>query len=161
MVEISLDSTKQHGQIIMYPNRSASWQSVKRFLWVISIFAFTIAFTFAFYGLWMVLPFAGLEILALVLLMYWVALQCRRQQVIRFGDHQIIVEKGYETPNQTWTSELFWTRLVIDRPPGYGRPQRLYLRSKQQQLEIGEFLNEEDKKRLVAELRGVVNVVKW
>ena len=68
MVEISLDSTKQHGQIIMYPNRSASWQSVKRFLWVISIFAFTIAFTFAFYGLWMVLPFAGLEILALVLL---------------------------------------------------------------------------------------------
>ena len=161
MVEISLDSTRTHGQIIMCPNRSASWASVKRFLWVISILAFTIAFSFAFFGLWMVLPFAGIEILVLVLLMYWVALQCRRQQVIRIGDHQIVVEKGYEQPVETWQSELFWTRLVIDRPPGRGRPRRLYLRGKQKQLEIGEFLNEEDKKRLVAELRGVVGIINW
>jgi len=93
--------------------------------------------------------------------MYWVALQCRRQQVIRFGDHQIVVEKGYETPTQTWASELFLTRLIVARAPGPGRPQRLYLRGKQQQLEIGEFLNEEDKIRLVAELRGVVHIVNW
>jgi len=161
MVEISPESTKKHGQIVLCPNRSADWRTVKLFLWVVSVFALSIGLFFACFGLWMVLPFAGLEVLALVGLMYWVALQCRRQQVIRFGDHQIVVEKGYETPTQTWVSELFWTRLVIARPPGLGRPQRLFLRGKQQQLEIGEFLNEEDKKRLVAELRGVVNIVNW
>ena len=161
MVEISPDSTKKQGRIILCPNRSADWRTVKLFLWVVSVFALSIGLFFASFGLWMVLPFAGLEVVALVGLMYWAALQCRRQQVIRFGDHQIIVEKGYETPRETWASDLFLTRLVIDRPPGFGRPQRLYLRGKQQQLEIGEFLNDEDKKRLVAELRGVVNIVNW
>jgi len=161
MVESRLDIAGRQGQIILYPNRSASWKSIKQFLWAISVFAFTIAFSFAFFGLWMVLPFAGLEIFALVGLMYWVALQCRRQEVIRIVDHRIVVEQGYETPKKTWQSDLFMTRLVIDRPTGYGRPRRLFLRGSQQQLEIGQFLNEEDKKLLVAELRGVVGIVNW
>ena len=161
MVETSLDCAKKQGQIILYPNRSADWRTVKIFLWSISCFMMTIAFAFAYSGLWMVLPFAGLEILALVLLMYWVALQCRRQQVIRIADHRIVVEKGYESPRQTWQSELFWVRLVISPPPYRGHPRRLYLRNKQNQLEIGEFLNDEDKKRLVADLNGVVNIVHW
>jgi uncharacterized membrane protein len=161
MVESNLDSTKSNGRIVIYPNRSVSWRTVKLFLWFVSAFAMLIAGSFAVVGLWLVLPFAGLEILALVLLMYWVALQCRRQQVIRIGDHQIVVEKGYESPRQTWASELFLARLIIDQPPYRGHPQRLYLRGKRKQLEIGEFLNEEDKKKLVAELQGVVNIVKW
>jgi len=161
IVEISLDSAKKQGQIVLCPNRSADWRTVKLFLWVVSVFALSIGLFFACFGLWMVLPFAGLEVLVLVAMMYWVALQCRRQQVIRYGDHQIVVEKGYESPEQTWASELFLTRLVIDRSPGFGRPQRLFLRGKQQQLEIGEFLNDEDKKKLVSELRGVVNIVNW
>lgn len=161
MVEINLDCAKKHGQIILSPNRSADWRTVKLVLWGISSFMMLIGLSFAFLGLWMVLPFAGLEVLALVLLMYWVALQCRRQQVIRIGDHQIVVEKGYESPRQTWQSELFWARLVISPPAYRGHPRRLYLRSKQEQLEIGEFLNDEDKKRLVAELNGVVSIVNW
>jgi len=161
MVESSLDSAKTHGLIVLYPNRSASWRTIKLFLWFVSVFAMIIGLSFAFVGLWVVLPFAGLEVLALALFMYWVALQTRRQQVIRIGDHQIIVEQGYRSPTKVWESDLFLTRLVINAPPYRGHPQRLYLRGREQQLEIGEFLNEEDKEKLVAELRGAVNIVNW
>ena len=160
MVESTLDSTTLQGQIVLCPNRSIRWSTVKLFLWAVSAFAMSIALAFASFGLWMVLPFAGLEVFALVGLMYWVALQTRRQQVIRIGDHRIVVEKGYESPRQTWQSELFWLRLVIDQPSRRNHPQRLILRGREQQLEIGEFLNDDDKKQLVSELRRCLNVIR-
>jgi len=159
MVESNLDSTGTQGQIILCSNRSASWRTVKLVLWLVSTFAMIIALSFAFVGLWMVLPFAGLEVLALVGFMYWVALQCRRQQVIHIGRYQIVVEQGYQYPKKTWESELFFTRLVISTPPYRGHPRRLFLHSKQQQLEIGEFLNDEEKNRLIADLRGAIKMV--
>lgn len=159
MVESSIDVVREQGYIILSPNLSAEWNVMKNFIWIISCFALLIASSFALVGLWMILPFAGFEIIALVLLMYWVACQCRRRQVIYLDGSRIRVEKGYREARLAWDSELFWTRLIIGKPPYRGHPSKLILRSKQQQLEIGEFLNEHDKAMLVAELRRVINVV--
>lgn len=160
MIESNLDRANSQGHIVVCPNMSGQWQTTKRFLWIVSSLAILIATAFALVGLWMILPFAGLEIIALVSLMYWVAHQCRRKQVITFEDNKVLVEKGIYNPESTWESELFFTRLFIDKPPYRGgQPLKVFLRSQQQQLEIGEFLNEDDKKKLIAELRGVISVV--
>ncbi|MEJ2141049.1 MAG: DUF2244 domain-containing protein [Gammaproteobacteria bacterium] len=160
MIESNLDISKGQGHIVVCPNMSGQWQTTKLFLGIVSCLALLIAIAFALLGLWMILPFAGLEIIALVSLMYWVAHQCRRKQVIHFEDNRIRVENGYHLPKSTWESELFFTRLLIDKPPYRGgQPLKVFLRSKQQQLELGEFLNEQDKKKLIGELRGVINVV--
>lgn len=160
MIESNLDISKGQGHIVVCPNMSGQWQTTKLFLWIVSSLALLIATVFALLGLWMILPFAGLEIIALVSLMYWVAHQCRRKQVIHLGENRIRVEKGFHLPNSTWESELFFTRLFIDKPPYRGgQPLKVFLRSKQQQLEIGEFLNEQDKKKLITELRGIINFV--
>lgn len=159
MIESNLDIAKGQGHIVVCPNMSAQWHTTKLFLWLISCLALFIATAFALVGAWMILPFAGLEIIALVSLMVWVANQCRRKQVIHIEDNRIHVEKGVHTPKSTWESELFFTRLIIDKPPYRGgQPLKVFLRSQQQQLEIGEFLNEDDKKKLIAELRGVMSV---
>lgn len=159
MIESNLDSTRGCGHIIVCPNLSSQWHVTKLLLWIIASLALLIAIGFAVAGLWLILPFTGLEIIALVVLMYWVAHQCHRRQVIHLDDSRIVVEMGHHFPKSAWESELFWTRLIIDKPPYRGHPNRLILRSKQQQLEIGEFLNEPDKEKLVAELRGVISVV--
>lgn len=158
MVESNVDSAGD-GHIVVSPNLSSQWQTTKILLWIISCVALFIGTIFAFLGLWMILPFAGIEVLALVLVTYWVACRCRHKQVIHFDDNRIRVEKGYLTPRLAWDSELFWTRLIINKSPYRGHPSKLILRSKQQQLEIGEFLNEHDKKKLIAELRHVISVV--
>lgn len=159
MIESSLDSANRCGHIIVCPNRSADWRTTKLCLWLMGGVGLLIGTGFAIAGLWLVFPFSGLEVIALVSLMYWVVHQCHRRQVISFSDNHITVEKGYREPKFTWDSEIFWTRLIIDKSPYRGHPDKLFLRSKKTQLEIGEFLNDDDKKRLVAELRSVINVV--
>ena len=160
MVESNLDISKGQGHIVVCPNMSGHWQTTKLFLWIISCLALFIATAFALLGLWVILPFAGLEVMALVSLMYWVAHRCRRKQVITLNNNRILVETGYTSPESSWESELFFTRLYIDKPPYRdGKPMKVFLRGKQQQFEVGEFLNEEDKNKLITELRSVISIV--
>ena len=158
MIESKLDSIKGEGHIMVCPNMSGDWRTTRLLLWLVSSVALIIAGSFASIGLWLILPFAGLEVIALVVLMWWVAHQCCRKQVITIEDNRVIVEKGYHSPNFTWESEIFWTRLVIHKPPYRGHPSRLFLCSRQETLEIGEFLDEKEKKNLVAEICQVVTV---
>lgn len=159
MIETHLDIKTSSGHIIVCPNMSNDWQTTKLFLWLIAAVSFMISSFFAVLGAWMIFPFAGLEVLALVASMYWVAHQCRRQQVIHIMDDQVQVEKGILLPNLTWKSERFWTKLIVYRSAIPSYPNRLVLRGRKEQLEIGEFLNEEDKEKLVKALRKVINVV--
>ncbi len=159
MIESKLNRSSGQGHIVMCPNRSADWCIIKLLLWLISSIALLIGTGFAMAGLWLILPFSGLEVLGLVSLLYWVSHECYRQQVIHLEGSRVIVEKGHRTPQSAWESELFWTRLIVEQSPFLGHPEKLFLRSKQQQLEIGEFLNEGDKKKLLSELRGVITVV--
>ena len=159
MIESRIDIANTCGHIVVSPNLSAQWRTTKIFMWIVSSFALTIGLVFALAGLWMILPFAGIEIMAVVLLMYHVARKCHRQQVIYLNEDRIRVEKGYRSAQMVWDSELFWTRLIVNKAAHPWHPDMLILRGKQQQIEIGEFLNEEDKKCLVSELRRFMTVV--
>jgi len=159
MIETNIDNTLARGHIVVSPNLSAQWRTTKIFIWVVSSFALTIGLVFALAGLWMILPFAGLEVLAIVILMYHVARKCHRQQVIYLDDGRIRVEAGYRSPQLAWDDEVFWTRLIVNKANHPWHPDTLILRGRQQQIEIGEFLNAEDKKQLVAQLRPLVSVV--
>ena len=159
MIESNIDNSLVRGHIVVSPNLSAQWRTTKIFIWVVSSFALLIGLGFALAGLWMILPFAGFEVMAIVVLMYHVARKCHRQQVIYLGDGKIRVESGYRSPQLAWADEVFWTRLIVNKAEHPWHPDTLILRGRQQQIEIGEFLNAEDKKQLVAQLRTVVSVV--
>lgn len=160
MIESNLDRTKNEGHIVVCPNMSGEWGTTRLFLWIVSTMALLIAIVFTFMGAWLILPFAGFEVIALLSFMYWVAHQCRRKQVITIENNRVLVENGYHAPTSHWESELFFTRLIIDKPPYRGgQPLKIFLRSQQLQLEVGEFLNEDDKKKLISELRGVIQVL--
>jgi len=159
MIEANVDSALGRGHIVVTPNLSTQWRTTKIFMWIVSGFALVIGLVFALAGLWVILPFAGVEVIALISLMYHVACKCHRQQVIYLDEERIRVEKGYRSPKQSWDFELFWTRLIVNRSPHTWHPDKLILRGRQEQIEIGEFLNDEDKKQLVARLRGLVSVV--
>jgi uncharacterized membrane protein len=157
MIETRLQSLES-GHIILSPNLSARWQTNVRFLYIAVFFALVIGFGFASVGLWLVLPFTGLEIAALVSLIYYVAHKCHRIEVIYFDTHRIRVERGYRSPKSRWTSDKFWTRLIIGKPT-LGHPLRLFLRGRDEQIEIGAFLNNNDKQKLLDELRQHIHVI--
>jgi uncharacterized membrane protein len=159
MIETNIENTLARGHIVVSPNLSAQWRTTKLFIWIVSSFALTIGLVFALAGLWLILPFAGIEVLAIVILMYHVARKCHRQQVIYLDEGRIWVEAGYRSPQLAWDDEVFWTRLIVNKANHPWHPDTLILRGRQQQIEIGEFLNAEDKKQLVAQLRPLVSVV--
>ncbi len=157
MISGHLDIERHDGYIVLSPNLSARWQSTKVFLFIVSFFALCIGVAFALVGLWMILPFAGVEIMVLLLVMHRVARQCYRKQVIHISPEKIRVEQGIAQPHSIWESELFWTRLIVQQPGHAWHATKIILRGRYEKIEIGAFLTEQEKNELITKLRPFVS----
>lgn len=159
MVETRINQHEQGGHIILSPNLSVRWSDNVLFLYVVCGMAALIGISFTMLGMWLVLPFTGLEVIALVAVVYYVSHKCRRIEVIRVEDGCVQVEQGYTRPQTSWRSDLFWTRLIVTSQERPWHPLRIFLRGRDDQIEIGTFLNEDDKRILIKQLRQFVAAV--
>lgn len=156
MINTQLNTTRTQGQIILSPNKSACWKNTKLFLYIVCSVALLIGLAFASLGLWIILPFSGIEIIVLIIVMYRVSRNCYRQEVIHLDEQGIRVEQGRHTPVRIWQSDLFWTRLVVKPAVHPGHPRRVVLRGRHDHIEIGTFLNEADKETLIRQLQTAI-----
>lgn len=159
MVETQINQHEQGGHIVLSPNLSVRWSDNVLFLYVVCGMAVCIGISFTLLGMWLVLPFTGLEVIALVVVIYYVAHKCRRIEVIRVEDGCVRVERGYTQPQSHWRSDLFWTRLIVLPQERPWHPLRIFLRGRDDQIEIGTFLNEDDKRILIKQLRQFVTAI--
>ena len=86
---------------------------------------------------------------------YWVAQDCQQCEVIYINNETIKIEKGKRCPEQEWTLMRMWAHVVLERCPKQWYPSRLMIRSHGQTVEIGHFLNENERQYLACELRAV------
>ena len=106
----------------------------------------------AYFGFWLVLPFAGLEF---ALVLYCLSATYRRlgfTEVISVGDSMVVVEKGHDKPEKTVELLRAWIRLQFDDPPSCFDVGKLQLKAAGQFHEIGGNLSKEDKRLLHREL---------
>ena len=139
-------------QFIVRRNQSLSWRGNKIFIIYVGILSFSIAGVFALHGLWLILPFVGLEILILSVALYICCLRNRYKEVITIEDEKLIVEKGIQQPNETWEFDRAWINLELRDSKLLGHPSKLLIRSKGSQTEIGECLTDEEKQSLAKSL---------
>lgn len=158
MISTELDGDNTTGHIVLSPNMSACWQTTKYFLFIVSTFALVIGISFAAVGAWMILPFAGIEVLVLLIVMYRVSRKCYRKEVIHLNKETITVEQGQYEPHTSWSSEVFWTRLIVQSSGHPWHSDKLYLRGRHDQIEIGAFLNDQEKAALAKQLSVYVHV---
>ena len=156
MVEISIGRNKHSGLIILKPNQSANWQTVLIIISLISFVIFVIALYMASIGAWLVLPFSSLEIIALVLANYYCIYRNSRQEVINFSIDTVTVEKGIRQPSQTICFQRHWTKTKIIAPSHPRHPKKIALYSKNQQVIVGNFLNEDDRELLSKALKEML-----
>ncbi|MEJ2360222.1 MAG: DUF2244 domain-containing protein [Gammaproteobacteria bacterium] len=159
MVEAQINPHEQGGHIVLSPNRSVRWSDNVLFLYIVCGLAVLIGISFSMLGMWLVLPFTGLEVIALIAVVYYVAHKCRRIEVIRVEDGCVQVEQGVTQPQTSWRSDLFWTRLIVMPRERPWHPLHIYLRGRHDQIEIGTFLNEDDKQILIKQIRQFVTSV--
>jgi uncharacterized membrane protein len=92
--------------------------------------SFSIAGAFAAQGAWMVLPFAGFEMLALWIALYQCCVRSYRQEVVSIAGHQVQIAVGKEKPEHLYTFERCWVQVILNKAKIRGYPSRLLLRSR-------------------------------
>lgn len=145
---------KPHGYcLVLAPNRSASWHSNKCLLLIVGAVITAIAVGFAAIGAWMIVPFAGLEMLALGSALYWVNWQLHYRQVLWFDGQQLRIEKGHYGPRQQWCWSRRDTAVHVSEQALPGRPLNIHLSCGALSIPIGEFLSADDSQALLQTLQ--------
>ena len=143
--------------IMVMPNRAMLWQHIMMIYLLVSGVTISIAFGFFTQGLTLILPFAGLELLALGVVLYISAWRSNIKEVVNVTEEKIRIEIGRNGPEKTYELDKTWAKVVLERSWNNWYPSRLLLRSHGRQIEIGKFLNEQERQCLGAELKKVIN----
>ncbi len=140
------------------PNKAMPWHQLVRIYTIFASFTVGVALGFYSQGLTLILPFAGLELMALGGVLYMSALRSNAKEVVSVAGDKIRIESGSHSPEKHYELERNWAKVVLDRSWNKWYPSRLLLRSHGQQVEIGRFLNEEERQGLAIELRRLIEV---
>lgn len=144
--------------IVAEPNRSASWQTNKVVLIMMCCLSGAIALGFTALGAWPILPFAGLEMIALGSALYYVCWKLRYRHVITLERDTVRIQKGHYYPRKSWEIPFDEAALsVIPEKHPWDGPE-ISLFSKGEEISLGEFLNRDDSLKLLALLRGKLRV---
>ena len=157
MVSASYDRDSRTGRIVLRPNRSWTWRANVVFLAIITTVSLAIGTSFLLRGYWMILPFNLLEMSILAGCLWYCVRGTHRQEVLTFTDDELHIEAGIDGPRSRHVFKRLFARFFVRRPrhPWYGT--RIAVRSHGREVTIGDFLNSDDKKRLVTELRRMVD----
>lgn len=146
------DTAEDERLFDLRPNAGVYWRQTLVIFLMLSVVCLGVATAFAFAGFWPILPFAGLEVVALGAALYVSARRGDYREVIRVGPERIRIEKGRRTPEQTWEFSRAWSTVELQRSPLRLHPARLLIRSGGDQVECGAFLTDEERESLASEL---------
>jgi uncharacterized membrane protein len=148
----------QDAQIVARPNKSLSATGMIKVVAIIASISLIIAIGFGLLGAWLVLPFAGLEVLALAYAFYYINCHASDYESITIDGDRLAVEKrSYKKTSQV-VFNRYWARVLLRELPS--GDQSLLLRSHGKEVEFGRhFLNNEQRLALAQQLKARVGVV--
>jgi len=139
--------------IVIRPNRSLSWRGAQFFFTAAAIVTLSIAVMFASKGAWLILPFAGLEILALGICLYICTRSNTACEVIHIGENFVRVEKGRHYAKQSVEFKRQWLRINLTTNRLSWYPSRLTISSMGREVEVGASLVDKDRAALAKALQ--------
>ena len=142
-------------RLLLTPNRSLSWKGNVR-IWIgLVVLSAIIGIGWALAGAWVILPFAGLELIAVAAGIYITSRDCQRKEVLTMEGDEILLEKGRKQKNAQWSLPRPYTRLQLNEPVHPFAPAKLFLSHRNDRVSLGGFLNVEDTERLVEALESL------
>lgn len=145
---------EQGVRLLLTPNRSLSWPANVRIWLALCGLSLVIVTGMTMAGAWLVIPFAGLELVALAAAFYFTARHCRKREVLSISGETLRLEKGINRKQAEWELPRRYTRVHISHPRHPFTPPKLHLRHRDVEVSLGSFLNIEDAKTLLAILES-------
>lgn len=139
-------------RFVVSPNCAMSWRSTKYLIWFFAACLAAVGAYFASLGAWLVLPFAGLELLVLVAGFYLNALAGHTREVIEIEGPVVRVFRGRRDLDLVASFPANWTRVALWRDPRGWYPSRLVLRCHGRRLEIAAKVVEAEREELALAL---------
>ncbi|HEY0962489.1 MAG TPA: DUF2244 domain-containing protein [Pseudomonadales bacterium] len=145
--------------ITLLPNRSATWAQTRVFLFIICGMTLAIGVLWAFIGAWLVLPFSGLEAALVAWVLYRVSYGTYQRQVITCSPQQLLVQVGARFPaggwpKRSWRLERERAHVSVTDARHPLDPMQLRLVDGNHSIELGGFLNRDDKAAALRALKG-------
>ena len=156
MIETNINESDSLATIVLRPNNSASWQFNMQIVASLTVIAFFISGYFALQGLWLIFPFAGLEVGFLYVCLYLRKRANINTEVITFDKTTVVIERGSYKAEKSWKYHRLWAKIFIKKPLRRGYPKQVFIRSHGKELELGGFLNKKDKELLIKDLKQIV-----
>lgn len=144
-------------KIIARPNNSLTPQASIKVLGALAGIVLVIGFGFARMGAWLVLPFAGLEILAFTYAFYYIHLHSTDFESITIEADKVVVEKRNYKEVTTTVFHRHWAQVNLREVSSVGGvigKSGLFIRSHGKEVEFGKsFMNDEQRAKLARELK--------
>lgn len=156
MVSISKDNSGKGFRIVLSPNCSISWRELLLFYLLTCVVAFAVGLFFTLQGLWLVLPFSGLEMLALGFALYLTSRKVYRKEIITLDQDRIRIEKGVRRVDQSWEFKTPWIRIVDERQDDRSARRTLAISMNGESVEVGSFLANSEKDELAFQLKDCI-----
>jgi uncharacterized membrane protein len=150
------DDAERQGRIVLRPNRSWTWRANTYLVATLALVSGTIGVLFAMRGMWLILPFTVLELTVLLGCLYYCVRRTHLQEVLTFSPEYLVFERGIREPSVRRRFQRYFTRFFVHPPPHRWHQKRVALKCRDTELEIGSFLNGDEKERLVVALRDMI-----
>ena len=140
MISVDNIGSGESYRFVLSPNCSISWRELLLFYCLTCVVALAVGLFFTLQGLWLVLPFSGLEMLALGIGLYVTSRRVYRREVITLDSECTRIEKGVQRADQIWEFKTAWVRVVDECRGGRGTRRTLAIGMSGESVEVGNFL---------------------
>lgn len=143
----------QAAEYVLVTRRHGSWNvgGCGAVFCSLALVTLAIAAGFAACGAWLVLPFAGLEILALGLAFRWLARHADDFERVAVEGDRVVLDMEVGRRTRRVEFQRCWAQLVVkEAAPRF----RIALRSNGREIECGSYLDDDGRRRLARELRS-------
>ncbi|HOY70863.1 MAG TPA: DUF2244 domain-containing protein [Methylotenera sp.] len=143
--------------IVARPNNSLSAKDNVFLLLAIAIVSLMIALSFALIGAWLVLPFAGLEILAFAYAFNYIYVHSNDFESITIQNDSVVVEKRSDKKVTKTVFQRYWAQVSVRNVDGNGGlagKTSLYISSHGKEVEFGgNLINDEQRIELALAIK--------
>lgn len=145
--------TEADKRLVIQPNASLTPRWAVAFLASMCTVSFGIAGLFTWMGYWVVLPFAGLEMLALAAGLWWSVRDNAYREVVSVDGERVRVEAGRGSPQRRWEFQRAWLQVRLQPGEHRNGPTRLLVTSSGRGCELGRCLTDEEREEVAERLR--------
>lgn len=151
----------ESGEFVLFTRRINSPRLSRRDCGIVfgslAVFSLIVAVVFAALGAWLILPFAGLEAIALYLAFDWGVRHSDDSESLVIRGDAVMLAVRENASTRHYEFNRVWAKLVVEpraRSVGSVHSVRLALRSHGKEVEVGRYLDDGRRQRLARELKA-------